>query len=256
MNREDLYLKPPGTYIDYFTDSLSNNHFEIDIMEEHRFAFYFWNKRKIELETFKNEKGLLDLVTIDYHKDLCFSDYEENILNDLNLQNMKDVAFFCWDKLNGNNDGHILSATHLNIINDVYVLYKDLSGENENFEHKDKFNNIHKIKLYTDVDKFFSKISNTENNFILDIDLDYFVKTKSIENGKKIYLDNLNEVDKVLTKENKNFLLSKSKLVTLAREMMYCGGVKYSNMIMDGLNEKLFRNKLLNNWSELGDFYY
>src|SRR3989339_636000 len=97
---------------------------EIALFNEHRFAFYYWIKWKNE----KKSNRIPDLITFDWHQDLFYpNETEKNELNNLDIKKLGDVSYYSWAKLNPQNDGHILAATYLNQLNNIWVVCKQLN---------------------------------------------------------------------------------------------------------------------------------
>ena len=103
------YVIPTGTLVDtllhpYYGESGS---IELALFNEHRYAFFFWNKwtQKILKESKKGNRP--SLVTIDWHQDLMLpNETEKKWLDQLDISNNRDVSlyadrrnrFVCWDR--------------------------------------------------------------------------------------------------------------------------------------------------------------
>ena len=95
---------------------------ELALFNDHRYAFYYWNKWLQEQKKRNHLASPPALVSLDWHQDLCHPcETERECLQNLDLKNKGDVAFFTWAKMNPLNDGHILSAAYLNIVGNIYV---------------------------------------------------------------------------------------------------------------------------------------
>ncbi|WP_337263987.1 MULTISPECIES: UPF0489 family protein [unclassified Serratia (in: enterobacteria)] len=105
---------------------------EVAIGQDHRFAFFYW------LKWAKTKDSLIlpvTLISLDWHQDLAAPcGLECDWLKGLNTDNFREVAFFCWDRLHSFNDGHILAAAYLNIIDDIHVVQKQNESSIEHFE--------------------------------------------------------------------------------------------------------------------------
>ena len=123
---DNKYLRLPNADYTIVTHPNGTNQaIEIGLVRDHRFVFYFWFKwwKETKRRLDDNTLNAPALVTIDWHRDLCAPcEPEKQDLINLNLESYKEVALFSWDKLNPLNDGHILAATYLNLIGDIYVL--------------------------------------------------------------------------------------------------------------------------------------
>jgi len=116
-------IDPPGFYRTFLPGSDRSHCVVADIFDNHRFLLY-------SLCAGKEKSGPLDLVTIDYHQDLCKPcDAEKKDLEALDLSNEKEVAYFCWNHLNPLNDGHVLAAMYVGLLRDAVVLCKAGGGQ-------------------------------------------------------------------------------------------------------------------------------
>lgn len=149
----DEYVTPPGSLRQllshpYYGD---NKNIEISIFNDHRYAFFFWNKWTKKLMNDDSINYPPSLVTLDWHQDLVYpTDGEKERLKELNLNNNKDVALYSWANLSNINDTHIMSAVYLNIIGDVYVHCRQGSFESdwEDEYITDRYGNVHTIKKF------------------------------------------------------------------------------------------------------------
>jgi hypothetical protein len=214
---------------------------EVALVKDHRFVFYFWFKWWKEI----NEP--YPLITIDWHKDLCApSDIEKEDLKNLNLNSYKDVAFFSWDKLNRLNDGHILAASYLNIIGDIYVLCKQDNISKESF--KDYQGNEHKVVCFHSIEKLYEEVLEKNfSNLYFDIDLDYFTESEDIcGGGENLKLMSDNDILSILN-PNSNFIkwiFERIRGMTIATEPKFCGGLRNSNYLYSLLDDTFFKPQL------------
>jgi len=245
---EYYYKSPPGTYFDTTSNPVDHETMiEIAILNEHRLALYFWLKWTNRF-TEKGNNKVPSLITIDWHNDLApLSEHEKSELLELNQNDSDEISRYSCFKLNPQNDGHIHAALYLNALKDVYVLSKQPDFDDE----EDKFcidlnSNKHKIEVFRNVNDLVNTIKDLQDDFYLDIDLDYFVDSddicgdegKLMENRKiKDFLDPRNHLFKTIYDRIRGF--------TIAREPTFCNGLKNSNVIMDLINERLFNNTLL-----------
>lgn len=159
---------------------------ELGVFNSHRFAFYFWAKWAIN----RKNKIVPDLVTFDWHQDLAYpGDLEKEWLAKLDLQNLFEVSFYAWAKLDPLNDNHIVSAAYLNLIGDIYVVCKQtrfgkVDDEIKNF--KDIHGNVHSIRKFETHEKLMRHFENKSiKQIYFDIDLDYFTIENSTSNSKQ-----------------------------------------------------------------------
>jgi hypothetical protein len=245
------HTNPPGTYFDILSSpNETEEAIEVAILNEHRFAFYYWNKWTNKL---LNKNKIIEppsIVTIDWHNDLASpSEHEILELKKLNKKNNSDVAYFSWYYLNPLNDGHIKTAMYLNVIKDAFVLSKqdiiDLDEDDLIFEDSQKMK--HKIFLFKTIEDLENELKKYENGSLyLDIDLDYFMLSKDYcgDDGKLVNEEDINGTLDI----QRNFykiIFNKLKGFTIAREPKCCNGLKNSNYLMDIINEKFFNNTLL-----------
>ncbi|MFA4906666.1 MAG: UPF0489 family protein [archaeon] len=242
----DEYIRPPGTYYDILPHPNDDNRsMEVAIVQDHRFAFFYW------LKWIKGQYGLPtppSLISLDWHRDLAApGTIECEWLKKLDTTNFKEVAFFCWDKLNCLNDGHILAAAYLNIIGDIYVVQKQELPSTERF--KDIEGRIHTINCYRSVEALTEAISKIEClSVFFDIDLDYFTKSPdSCGGGERVEL--VSETDIRINLAPNGGLLSwifpRIYGMTIATEPEFCGGLGNSNNLLTLVNDTLFEPPLL-----------
>jgi len=228
-------IYPPGFYRTFLPGKNQSQCVVADIFDNHRFLFY-------SLCTNKKDGILLDLVTIDYHQDLCEPFVEEKRdLKSLDLSDEKEVAYFCWNHLNPSNDGHILATMYVELINDVVVICKE--GDEKEFGFKDKNGNEHKIYCYHKKEDFDRQVRALSKPIHFDIDLDYFVRKHCNESNKEVIEVSSNIADfRMLDVDSTTIknLQGKLKNLTIAREPEHCGGVGNSNKILERVSSKLF----------------
>jgi len=247
-NERNQHTTPPGTYIDILGSPVGKDEaIEVAILNEHRFAFYYWLKWTNAIKGKSYE--IPSLVSIDWHNDLTNLDgLDLDQLDLLDLSNLEKASFFTWARINPLNDTHITSALRLNLIKDVYVLSKQPTFENsKTSEFKDKFGNSHIIKISDNTIDFENSIKGiSENSLYFDIDLDYFMTSKDLCGDEGIIMER-SIILKILDPKSNLFKLVYEKIrgFTIAREPKWCNGIKNSNTIMDILNENLFGSTLL-----------
>ena len=208
---------------------------ELAIFHDHRYSFFDWNKwtRK------RNKGNPPSVVSIDWHQDLCRpSDTEKEWLVKLDLRNDSEVALYSWASLASNNDGHILCAAYLNLIQNIYVLCRQGSNENQWKDRVliDKYGNIHAIKVFRTIHKLESAlIGSQESKIYFDIDLDYFViDSPFLNNANAIVSMRVMEIEKLLNpaSEIMQWILRRLQGFTIATEPEHCSGILRSNSFL------------------------
>lgn len=223
----------------------TNKAIEIGLVKDHRFVFYFWYKwwKKTARQLENTLSKAPDLITIDWHRDLCAPcTSEKEDLISLNLESYKEVALFTWDKLNPLNDGHILSAAYLNLIGDIYVLCKQDDFDEENFV--DHWGNEHKVLCFATKEDLFTEISNKQiDEVYFDIDLDYFTESDDpCGGGEDLELVNDNAILSLIdiNSEFMQWIFQRMEGMTIATEPKWCGGLRNSNHIYRLIDDALF----------------
>ena len=224
-----------------------NKSIELALINEHRFSFYYWIKWNL-----KNKVKLIpDLVTFDWHQDLAYpndNDIEE--LKILDLKNPFEISCFSWARLNPLNDNHILSATYLNQIKDIWVVCKQNHFSDWNDEQiVDLYNNIHKIRKFPDKDSLYNKLRESKiTNLYFDIDIDYFTIENSTSNDKHkfTYMKN-KEIENIFSLDSDfmQWIFDRMDGFTIALEPEHTGGVSKSLKYLTLLNKIFFNGDIL-----------
>lgn len=252
MDSEDEYMRPPGTYYDVIAHPTdARRAMEVAVVQDHRFAFFYWLKWWNKQECPHN---LSTLVSLDWHQDLAPPDDDEcQGLRNLDINNYKEISFFCWDKLHPHNDGHILSAAYLNIIGDIHVVQKQDESSVDHFE--DAVGRKHTIHCYRSIAELIENISTEEHQSVFfDIDLDYFTESPDSDGGgKDVELVSATDIHECLSPEGKlmSWIFPRICGMTIATEPEFCGGLMNSNMLFNEVNNALFNPQLLShraNW--------
>jgi len=249
-------FSPPGSYLEYLQHPSGTPYLSIEeaIFKEHRFAFYYWNKWKKSLNKKRNIELTPTLISIDWHTDLSAPDEDEKgELEQLNLSDDNEVALFCWLRLFCNNDRHIKSALYLNLFSEVIILQRQSDSCSKSYI--DKYNNRHKIEIFSDLTKFYDFIMGSDyEKVLLDIDLDYFVlNSGDIANASeaKTMLDE--EIIQIFDMQN-GFLspLSNSiEGITIATEPDQCWGILNSIHFLEVIEKTFFNSD--HKWKHLGN---
>ncbi len=225
-------MMPPGTYLEQLPHPGGEEpkELEIAIFKEHRFAFYFWNRWK----EFGNRDSAPSLATIDWHRDLAPpSAKARDELDELDLSDPKEIAEFMWSDLDTHNDSHLLSAAYLNLVGDVCLLKN--YGTPQESDFTDSYGNRHRIREFTNLRDFEDGVLKKDGAWILDIDLDFFVKGKVQSHQlKDVHIYGDREIGEVIDGESPLFrhLFPRLEGITIATEPRYCGGILKSNHIL------------------------
>ena len=262
--------RPPGCFSQFVLQPTDvSPAMEIGIVQEHRFAFFYWLKWWHEQQANNKIKFPPNLVTVDWHNDVGNdSDFCPDIINKLDYSNTTELALFCWCGLRPLNDGHIAPAMFLNAINNVYVILKqgeELRKNNINPRHyavTDKFGNQHMVHYYSTVDEFLDAHEHDKfHPFIFDLDLDYFTEYYG-ENHPDLPARNpvSNQTIRAVVKNDSRFmqwLFPRMCGMTIALEPKYCGGVNNCLRILDVISSCLFDPPLFHtdsNWKHLKSY--
>lgn len=246
--RNPYHIEPPGSIREILSHPINDYEtVELALFQEHRYAFFFWNKwmRKNE------EANPPCLVSLDWHQDLCSPDQvEKKWLDALDLSNDGDVSLFSWAKLAGNNDGHILCAAYLNLIGDIYVHCRQAPDPDAWKEEElvDKYGNKHTIKKFKTYEALqVTLLNSTETSVFFDIDLDFFSLKNGLSDGsfEFTYLQE-NEIRTMLNKDNTliSWVFERLKGFTIATEPEHCGGLLKSNKFLDLISDLYFQPEL------------
>ncbi|GAB6283505.1 MAG: hypothetical protein STSR0008_22780 [Ignavibacterium sp.] len=241
------YCDPPGAFREILAHPiyLETKAIEKVIIKEHRFAFFYWIKWYRELI----KKTKLDnppvLITIDYHRDLASSDGERSELEEVDKYNLSELAMFCWARMNPLNDGHILSAAYLNVIDDIILLKQQESfDDSEDLVFNDKFNNEYHIYEFDNFIDLEKHVLNTNyQRVFFDIDLDYFIKEEGIYLSREGWTIMSNEKIKEIINPKSDFMkwiYNRIEGFTIATEPAYCGSLLNSFRILSVIEEQLF----------------
>jgi len=253
--RNPYHIEPPGSLKEILSHPIRNGEsLELAIFQEHRYAFFFWNK-------WVRKRSLIELpclVSLDWHQDLCFPcETEKEWLNALDLSSDADVSVFSWARLAGNNDGHILCAAYLNLIGNIYVHCRQgtFKQDWEDEELIDKFGNPHVIRKFEKYEELeATMLQSNEENVFFDIDLDFFVLDSGLHNGTFdfTYIED-ESIQKMLHYERPlmNWIFNRLQGFTIATEPEHCGGLLKSNKFLNTINELYFDPELFSpdcNW--------
>ncbi len=224
---------------------------ELGLFNEHRFSFYYWTKWCKGLEKSP------DLITFDWHQDLAYpSDEDKSELTKIVLDDLDEVAFYSWARLNPLNDNHILSAAYLDLLNDIWVVCKQDNGFEER-ELIDLNGKKHRIILFKTIEELYGSINKEEiNSVFFDIDIDFFTIENSTSNDKEFYsYIETDEINKTFSFESDliKWIFSRIEGITIALEPEHTGGIDKSIRFLKKLEDSWFSNSIGNNkcnWSK------
>lgn len=252
--RNPFSVRPPGSLVEILSHPFrENDSMELAIFQEHRYAFFYWLKWTRNLKL----KSPPCLVSLDWHQDLCFPcDTEKEWLEKLDQSNNGEIAVFSWAKLAGNNDGQILSAAHLNLIGNIYVLCRqeDFGESWEDEKFIDFQGNTHSIKKFKTIEQLEKHlIMSKEQHVYFDIDLDYFTINNPLNGaGEEFSYMKENEIIALLLPEKPliKWIFERLEGFTIATEPEHCGGLLKSNKLLDIINKVYFKPDLFTNESD------
>ena len=245
MLDEDWIVPPGCKYSIMDHPSGTNRAVEVAVFQDHRFAFFFWLKWRSQLGP--DEAAPL-LVSLDWHEDLAAPDEAEiDDLNALRIDHLRDVAVFCWGKLNSNNDGHILAAAYLNFVGDIYVVRKQHGCSARSFQ--DGSGRQHRISCFSSVVDLLRALEKAQDQRVFfDIDLDYFTESPdSCGGGAEVRLVDDREVAATLDPQGElmSWVFPRMCGMTIATEPDFCGGVINAGRLLGILSDTLFHPQLL-----------
>jgi len=230
----------------------------VGFMLEHRFAFYYWLKRKQELmydsatrtRWRDDDFSPPDLITWDWHDDSgADSDYSKTELKRLRQDKDGELALFCWAGLNPLNDGHIAPAIWLNAIGNVYIVqkqYRDCHSRSHTMV--DRYGKPHNIVYCRSLERLVDSFRETYagTGVIWDIDLDFFTRGRRVPDQRYTPPLNEQEIMSLLSadKEWMPMILGDLKAITIALEPEYTGGLSRSLDLYRAWERAMFRSPL------------
>lgn len=259
-------VSPCGSLVDIVSHPFEHltKSIEVAVFNEHRYAFFFWNKWLLNLRKKNIEIKPPALVSLDWHQDLIYPNkLEKEWLRQLDLSSKGDVSLFCWAKLNPLNDGHIMAAAYLNLIGNVYINCRQgrFADDWKDETIVDINGNTHCIKKFKDYSALESTLlKSNEETVFFDIDLDYFTVKNGLSDGKFkfTYLSDKEVVD-LLSPDRPliNWIFERMEGFTIALEPQHTGGLLKSNKYLGLLNKIYFKPGLFayrSNWKHVTDF--
>ena len=253
LQNHHIPIEPPGCFTQIVRQpSGLNAAMEIGIVQEHRFAFFYWLKWRHKQQT-KDKKGAPpNLVTVDWHNDVGGTcDFVPEIINKLDCGNAAELALFSWCGLRLLNDGHIAPAMFLNAINDVHVILKQHEENRKNdinlchYPFTDRFENQHMVHYYSTVDEFLDAHEHDKlHPVIFDLDLDYFTEYNGEDYPDSSMRNPVsNQTIRALVENDSRFmqwLFPRMCGMTIALEPKYCGGIHNCLRTLNVISSCLF----------------
>lgn len=259
-------VRPCGSLVDIVAHPNLQKNQAIDIaaFNEHRYAFFFWNKWLLNLRKKNSKIKSPALVSLDWHQDLVYpNNSEKEWLKELDLTSKGDVSLFCWAKLNPLNDGHIMAAAYLNLIGDVYINCRQgrFADDWKDETIVDINGNPHLIKKFKEYSALESTLlKSNEDAVFFDIDLDYFTVKNGLSDGKFkfTYLSD-KEIVALLSPGRPliNWIFERMEGFTIALEPQHTGGLLKSNKYLGLIDKIYFKPGLFSyrsNWKHVTDF--
>ncbi|KOH43487.1 hypothetical protein [Sunxiuqinia dokdonensis] len=251
----DKYITPPGTIVQSLPHPFLNtgNGIELALFQEHRYAFFFWNKWTKDILAKKKHSDLPCLVTIDWHQDLAWpTQTQKDWLNELDTSSNKDVSLYAWANLSHINDEQIIAAAYLNLIGNIYVHCKQgTTNRWKDQVFEDKFGNKHRVKRFHDYDNLERYLlSSTENHVYFDIDLDFFTINNPLNGvGKDFSYMKKKEVIEMFKIERPviSWIFQRLQGFTIAIEPEHTGGLLKANRFLNIIDRLYFDPCLFSN---------
>lgn len=239
------YPDPPGCLTDIISTPFNKHEtMELTLMQEHRFAFYYWAK-------WNREKQFTippSLISIDWHQDLSppYAD-EKKGLKALDLSNPPKIANYTWHKLSAHNDVQIHAAVLRNQLKDVYMICRQMTSRPTAYSVKDFYGNLHNVRIFKSFEElqgFLPLIDDAHLYF--DIDLDYFTLSNPYSLGcpyrkNAFTFQSRKEIESAFCISNPviRFVFERMVGLTIATEPKFCGGLKRSNYFL-GIIDSLY----------------
>jgi len=258
--RNPEIVRPPGSLYEILAHPIHHETKAIELatFNEHRYAFFFWNKWLKEIKKKDVNATPPALVSLDWHQDLVYlCDTEKEWLKELNLKSNGDVSFFSWAKLNPLNDGHIISAAYLNLVGNVYVNCRQGTFEDDWLDEsiEDIYGNVHLIKKYREFSELETSLLNGEEESVFfDIDLDFFTIKNGLSDGKFKFTYLPDKTIKEYLSPGRpliKWIFERLAGITIALEPEHTGGLLKSNKYLAMIDKLYFKPGLFSyncNW--------
>jgi hypothetical protein len=256
--RNDEYITPPGTLIDILPHPFYKNRrsVELAMFNEHRYAFFFWNKWTKEILKKESTTKPPSLITIDWHQDLMSPNApEKEWLDQLDITSNRDVALYSWANLTDINDGQIMAAAYQNIKGNVYVHCRQGISERhwEDTAFTDRYGNTHTVKKfrkYSDLEGYM--LATDESKVYFDIDLDYFTIDNPLNGvGKKFTYMKKKHIEEILNAKRPliTWIFERLEGFTIATEPEHTGGLLMTNKLAGLIDTIFFKPSLFTNYA-------
>jgi len=232
-------------------DSLRIREKPIYVCENHEMAFYYWCKTRKEMKV-----NTFFLVMIDWHTDLMQWGGQLDLrkeVNQLDLNELDEVRELA-SRSRTQNDNIAYrqprAAMEAGLVTDVLLIthevpyektYEDLSGRKHRIFHCLHPNDLRNLVIEVPSLKESIDYPEGNRNIILDIDLDFF--TYEDDEGKAHVID---EEDFKHIFPNAPliwWICEKARLITIAKEPHFCGGIENSERILKLLNVHLLTGR-------------
>lgn len=243
-------IDPPGCET-IFAPSPSgmNRCCTVGVVQEHRFAFYYW----AGFAQGNQNRPPPILLTLDSHNDVgAHADVTPSDLRRLDLRDKTRLGLFAWLRLPALNDGQILPALYLNFFSDVYVLLNRKAWcaailTERTTHQRDRFGDLHAVHYYTDEMELLEALP-MDRDVFLDVDLDYFSDPNTANGrrrGTEIQWPKA-RIRRFLSKPKGliQTVLPSVAGLTIALEPKCCGGLLNSHRALGIINTVLFDDTL------------
>lgn len=221
--------------------------------ENHEIAFYYWCKARKEMKI-----NTFFLVMVDWHADLLEwggqSDLQKEV-HQLDLNNLIKVRELASrSRIQNNNIAYRQPrvAMEARLVTDVLLIthqipyektYEDLSGRKHRIFHCRHPNDLRDLVMGVSSLKKSIDYPDGNRNIILDIDLDFF--TYEDDEGKVCVIDE-KDFERIFSNGSLIWwIYDKARLITIAMEPYFCGGIENSKRIL-----KLLKVHFLNKRKE------
>jgi hypothetical protein len=262
------YVRPPGSLAQILAhpDPARNETIELALFQEHRYAFFYWNRWTQKLKEKKIGSNVVPcLVTLDWHRDLAWpTEGQKRWLDDLDPCNNRDVALYTWANLTHINDEQIMAAAYLNLIGNIYVHCRQGTFESdwEDRVFLDRWGNKHTVKKFRTYEALEAYMTNSdEQDVYFDIDLDFFVLDSPLSGrGKHFTYLKSNEIKDILNPQRPliSWIFRRLKGFTIATEPEHSGGLLRSNKLLSLVDSIYFKPGLFTNipgnWNKCTDW--
>lgn len=212
----------------------------IYVSENHEMAFYYWCKAKKEMgiESFF-------LVMIDRHVDLMEWGRQLELQKEVNqldlgdLVKVRELASRSRTQKNKITYRHPRAAMEVGLVTDTLIIshevpyektYEDLSKRKHRIFHCPHPNNLRDLIMKNSSLKENIDYPDGNRNIILDIDLDFFTYLDDKEEAHVISEEDFKQIfsnDSLIW-----WIYEKARLITIAKESYWCGGIDKSEHIL------------------------